>query len=130
MRYSLEPSYRRYVQGHGFMSFAKSIGNKYGRKKFDKSIDVGKSMKNKYGRKILDKSMDAGKDFAKIAGKKMLTKSAEATGDLIGNKIADKITKSTRNKAQKEDDRIMEETQEILIPPEKREQIIRDLKLF
>ena len=130
MRYSLEPSYRRYVQGHGFMSFAKSIGNKYGRKIFDKSIDVGKSMKNKYGRKILDKSMDAGKDFAKIAGKKMLTKSAEATGDLIGNKIADKITTSPRNKAQKEDDRIMEETQEILIPPEKREQIIRDLKLF
>ena len=76
-------------------------------------------MKNKYGRKMLDKSMDAGKDFAKIAGKKVLTKSAEATGDLNGNKIADKITKSTRNKAQKEDDRIREETQEILIPPEK-----------
>ena len=73
--------------------------------------------------------MDAGKDFAKIAGKKVLTKSAEATGDLTGNKIADRITKSTRNKDQKED-RIMEETQEILIPPEKREQVIRDLKLF
>ena len=57
----------------------------------------------------------------------MLTKSAEATGDLIGNKIADRITKSNRNKAQKEDDKIMEETQKILIPPEKREQIIKDL---
>ena len=67
---------------------------------------------------------------AKIAGKKALTKSAEATGDMIGNKIADRITKSSRNKAQKEDDRIMEETQEIFIPPEKREQIIRDRKLF
>ena len=60
----------------------------------------------------------------------MLTKSAEATGDLIGKKIADRITKSIRNKAKKEDDRIMEETQEILIPPEKREQLIKDLKLF
>ena len=60
----------------------------------------------------------------------MLTKSAEATGDMTGNKIADRITKSTRNKAQKEDVRIMEEIEEILIPPEKREQIIRDLKLF
>ena len=60
----------------------------------------------------------------------MLIKSAEVTGDLIGNEIADKITKSTRNKAQKEDDRIMEETQELIIPPEKREQIIKDLKLF
>ena len=123
MRYSLEPRYRRYVQGEGFISFAKNIGNKYGRKLFDKSIDVGISMKNKYGKKILDNSLSAGKDFVKIAGKKVLTKSAEATGDLIGNKIADKITKSTRNKEQKEDDRIMEETQELIIPPEKREQI-------
>ena len=43
--------------------------------------------------------MDAGKDFAKIAGKKVLTKSAKATGDMIGNKIADKINKTSRNKA-------------------------------
>ena len=126
MRYSLEPSYRKHVQGQGLMSFAKNIGNKYGRKIFDKSIDVS----NKYGRKILDKSVDASKDFGKIVGKKVLHKSAEATGEMIGNKVADRITKSSRNKAQKEDDRMMEETQEILIPPEKREQIIRDLKLF
>ena len=51
MRDSLEPHYRRYVQGQGFMSFARNIGNKYGksmissknvRKIFDKSLDVGK----------------------------------------------------------------------------------------
>ena len=126
MRYSLEPNYRKYIQGQGCMSFAKNIGNKYGKKIFDKNIDVS----NKYGRKTLDKSMDASKDFAKIAGKKVLHKSAETTGEMISNKVADRITKSSRNKAQKEDDRIMEETQEILIPPEKREQIIRDLKLF
>ena len=90
MRYSLEPHYRRYVQGQGLLSFAKNVGNKYGRKIFDKSIDVGESMKKKYGKKILDNSLSAGKDFAKIAGKKVLTKSAEATGDMIGNKIADR----------------------------------------
>ena len=87
-------------------------------------------MTKKNSKKILDNSLSAAKDFAKIAGKKVLTKSAEANGDMIGNKIADRITKSTRNKAQKEDDQIMEETQETLVPPEKREQIIRDLKLF
>ena len=130
MRYSLEPLYRRYVQGQGFMPFDRNIGNKYGRKIFDKSIDFGKSMKKKYGKKILDNSLSARKDFAKIAGKKILTKSAEATGDLIGNKIADRITKSARNKEQNEDDRIMEETQVIIIPPEKRDQIVKDLKLF
>ena len=130
MRYSLEPHYRRYVQGKGCMSFTRNRGNKDGRKIFHKSLDVGKSMKKKCGKKILDNSLSAGKDFAKIAGKKVLTKSAEATGDLIGNKMADRITESGRNKEQKEDDRIVEETQEIIIPPEKREQIIRDLKLF
>ena len=51
MRYSLEPSYRRYVQGQGFMSFARNIGNKYGRKIFDKSIDVGKSTKKDMAKK-------------------------------------------------------------------------------
>ena len=52
-----------------------------------------KKRSNKYGRKILDKSMDAVKNFAKIAGKKVLHKSAEATGEMIGNKIADRITR-------------------------------------
>ena len=101
MRYSLEQHYRRYVQGQGFISFAKNIRNKYGKKIFDKGLDVSKSMKKQYGKKILDNSISAGKDFVKIAGKKVLTKSAQATGDLIGNKIADRITKSNRNKAQK-----------------------------
>ena len=112
------------------MSFTRNIGNKYGKRIFDKSLDVGKSMKKKYSKKILDSSLSAGKDFAKIAGKNILTKTAEATGDLIDNKIADRIIKSTRNKEQKEDDRIMEETQELIIPPEKREQIIKETKLF
>ena len=72
MRYSLEISYRKYVQGQGFMSFAKNIGSIYGKKLFNKNIDVSKNMSNKYGRKILDKSIDAGKDFAKKAGKKSI----------------------------------------------------------
>ena len=79
MRYSLEPRYRKYVQGQGFMSFAKNIGNKYGKKLFDKSMDVSKKYGKKYGNKLLDNSISAGKNFAKIAGKKVLTKSAEAT---------------------------------------------------
>ena len=49
---------------------------------------------------------------------------------MIGNKIADKIIRKPRNKTQEKDDRIMEETQELIIPPEKRQQITKDLKLF
>ena len=79
---------------------------------------------------MLVKTLKIAKMIVKIAGKKVLHKSAEATGEMIGHKIADRITRSSRNKTQKENDRIMEETQELIIPPEKREQIIRDLKLF
>ena len=68
MIYSLEPRYRRYVQGQGFMSFARDIENKCGKKLFDKSINVGKSKKKNYGKKILHNSLSADKDFAKIAG--------------------------------------------------------------
>ena len=73
--------------------------------------------------------------------KKIVHKSAEATGDLVGNKIADKITSmghskelgpavKPRCKKEKDETNIMEEAQEIYIPPEKRKQIIKDLKLF
>ena len=51
MRYSLELHYRRYVQGQGLMSFVRNIGNKYGKKIFDKNLEVGKPMKKKYGKK-------------------------------------------------------------------------------
>ena len=69
MRYSIEPSERRYVKGYGFMSFARNFNDKY-----------SKSLRN------------ASKTFAKTAGKEILKETAKATGDLIGNKIADKIT--------------------------------------
>ena len=32
MRYSLEPNYRKYVQGYGFLLFARKFGDKYGKK--------------------------------------------------------------------------------------------------
>ena len=32
MRYSLEPTHRRYVEGYGFLSFARTFGEKYGKK--------------------------------------------------------------------------------------------------
>ena len=39
-----------------------------------------------------------GINFGRIAGKKIVQKSAEATGDLIGNKVADKITSLGKSK--------------------------------
>ena len=104
------------------MSFARDFGDKYG-----KSMINSKNVK-----KLMDGARKTSKDFAKIAGKKTIHKSAEATGDLVSNKIADKITSvgKPRSKEGKDETNIMEETQEIYIPLEKRKQIIKDLELF
>ena len=113
------------------MSFAKNFGSKYGKKFLSKGISASKRIKNtasqfnqsKYG-KVLKHQ---GSAFSKIAGKKIVQKSAEATGYLIGSKIADKITSlKVKDKPQE----VMEEEQEIIIPREKRQQIINDLRLF
>ena len=140
MRHSLEPEYRKYVKGYGFLSFARNFGDKYGKKLMNTAIKTGTNFNSKYGKKLTDTAIKTGKDFATIAGKKIVHRSAEATGDLVGNKISDKITSMGRSKElgsavkpkskkDKDETNIMEETQEIYIPPEKRKQIIKDLKL-
>ena len=53
---------------------------------------MGKSLSNKYGQKLLDNAKKSATDEIKTASKRAIQKSGEATGDLIGNKIADKIT--------------------------------------
>ena len=97
MRHSLEPEYRKYMKGYGFLSFAKRFGDKY-------------------GKKLIDTASSTGKTFAKTAGKKVVNKTVEVKGDLVGNKIADKVTsidKLKKTKKQKDEDNIMEETRNI-----------------
>ena len=74
----------------------------------------------------MDTATKTGIDAAKTAFKRVVKKTAEATVYLVGNKIADKITSLGQTKSKEKKD----ERQEIYIPPEKRKQIINDLKLF
>ena len=53
---------------------------------------------DKYGINLMDTATKTGIDAAKIASKRVIQKTAEATGDLIGNKIADKITSIGKTK--------------------------------
>ena len=46
---------------------------------------------NKYGKQLLDVATKTGLDALKTASKKEVHKADEATGELMGNKIADKI---------------------------------------
>ena len=77
-------------------------------------------------KKLMDTATNTGIDPAKTASKRVVETTAEATGDLIGNKIADKITSLGKTKSKDKGD----ERQEIYIPPEKRQQVIDDLRLF
>ena len=43
MKYSLEPNYRRYIKGYGFLSFARRFGDKYGKKLVNIATKVGAS---------------------------------------------------------------------------------------
>ena len=43
MRYSLEPTYRRYVKGYGSLSFGRNFGDKYGKTLMNTATKVGTS---------------------------------------------------------------------------------------
>ena len=79
----------------------------------------------------MDTATKTGIDTEKTASKRVVQKTAEATRDLIGNRIADKITSvgKSKNKQKEKKDEI-NEVEEIYIPPEKRQQIIDDQRLF
>ena len=114
MRYSLEPKNRIYVKGYGFMSFARS-------------------MSNKYGKKLVDTAENSATDAIKTASKKAIQKTAEAIGDLVGNKSADKITSISKKSAEKLptiDEDVELTTHKRYISREERQQIIDELRLI
>ena len=51
-------------------------------------------MCGKYSQKPLDYTKQSATDTFKTSSKRVIQKTAEATGDLIGNKIANRIIKS------------------------------------
>ena len=122
MRYSIEPRDRIYVKGYGFLSFAKNMG---------------KSLSNKYGQKLLDSAKKSATDAIKTASKIAIQNTAEATGDLIGNKSADKITSVSKQSTKKlyNNDETEEDVERVThkkryISPEERRQIIDELRLI
>ena len=121
MRYSIEPRDRIYVKRFGFLSFAKNMG---------------KSLSNKHGQKLLDSAKKSTTDAMKTDSKRGIQKTAEATGDLVGNKIAAKIThlskKSTKdnnnnNNNNNNEDLEITAHKKRYISPEERQQIINEL---
>ena len=111
MRYSIEPRDRTYVKGYGFLSFAKNMG---------------KSLSSKYGQKRLDSAKKSTTNAIKTASKRAIQKNAEAPGNLIGNKIADKITSISKKSSNNNDDVELTTYKKRYISPEERQQIINE----
>ena len=125
MRYSIEPRERRHVKGYGFLSFARNIGTH--------PTKVAKNMTNKYGQKLADTAKKSATDAIKTASKRAIQKTAEATRDLVGNKIADKITsasKKSRNEEIQSNEVDNEIPKERYISPKEIQQIIDELRLI
>ena len=59
--------------------------------------NMGKSLSNTYGQKLLDSAKKFTTDAIKTASKRAIQKTAEGTGELTGNKIADKTTSVSKN---------------------------------
>ena len=62
--------------------------------------NIGKNLSNKYIQKLLDSAERSTVDAIKTVSKRAIQKTAEAAGDLIGNKIADRITSVSKSNQQ------------------------------
>ena len=128
MRYSVQPKDWIFVKGYGSLSFAKYIG---------KNIDNNKSknLGGKHTRKLLEHAKESATDAFKNTSKKLIQKRTEATGDLVGNKNADKITKISKNVQQNNSETITNEhdkeiPNERYISSDKGRNLIDDLNLI
>ena len=110
MLYSIEPRERRYVKEYGFLSFTKNIG---------------------------DTARKSATDAIKTASKRAIQKAAETTGDLVGNKIADRITSISKKSLKKPRDEELQSNKtnneipkERYISPKEIQKIIDELRLI
>ena len=85
-RHSVQSRDRIFVKGYGFLSSAKNMGENNG-------IYITKNLSGQYSQDSLDNAKKFATDALKTASKRVLQKTAEGTGDLIGNKITNRITK-------------------------------------
>ena len=93
----------------------------------------GAQLNCKYGKKFLDSAKKSTTNAIKTPSKRAIQKTAELAGDLIGNKIADKVAnvskKSSTRSQNNEDNDELEIPKERYVSPEKRQQILDELRL-
>ena len=116
------------LKGYGFLSFPKNIGKNIGK-------NTSKNLSSKYNQNLLDHAKQSTTDAFKITLQKIIKQTAEATGDSIGNKIADRITKDSKSSQQNNSETVINENdkkipKERYISLKKRQKIIDNLRLI
>ena len=134
MRYSVQPRDRIFLKDCDFLYFAKNMGKNI-------SKNISKNLSSKYvlgmltmRQKLLDDAKQPASGRIKNSPKRVIQKSLEATGDLIGNKTADKITKVSKysqqhNSEKARSDHYIEIPTERYVSPEETEKNIDKLRL-
>ena len=110
------------------MSFAKNMGKIIVK-------NISKNLCGKYSQKLLDYAKQSTIDALKAISKKVIQKTAEPTGNLIGNKNADKITKISKTLQENNSETITNEhdkkiPKEKYISTEERQKIIDNQRLI
>ena len=127
MRYSVQHRDQIFVNSCISLSFAKNMYKIIG-KNISKTLG-GKCSQN------LDHTKKSATDALKTSSIGVIQKTVEVTGDLIGNKIADRTTKVSRSSRQNNSEIITNEHDKEIpngryISPEERQKIIDDLRFI
>ena len=80
-------------------------------------------------KKLLDSAKKSTGDAIKAASKRVIQKTAEATGDLIGSKVADKITSVSKKSHKELQNNKIEVPKNRYISPYERQHTSHELRL-
>ena len=94
------------------------------------SKSISKNVSSKFSQKRIDHAKHFTINWIKATSKRVIQKTAQETGDLIGNKIVDKITRVPKTLKKNYPETNKEEIlRERNTSPEQRQKIIDDLRL-
>ena len=96
--------------------------------------NISKKLSFKYQQKLLDHAKQSATDDFKTISNRSVKKTVGATGYLIGNKIANKITTVSKKLQQNNSETVTKDydkeiSKERYVSPEKRQEIIDELRL-
>ena len=122
MHYSVQSRDWIFVKGYRFLSFVKNMGKNIGK-------NIRENLSAKYRQNPRDHAKQSPTDAIKISSKRVISKATEATDDLIGNKIANRVTKVSRNSLPNiletiTNEHVRERPKERHVSPEERQKVL------